>query len=152
MSSEISIQSEDFDPGIETRALTAGRTDAGAVVTFIGIVRGGDDLAAMILEHYPAMTEREIANHVSDAKQRWPLLAVRVIHRVGRLTPGDNIVFVGTASAHRQAAFEAADFLMDYLKTRAPFWKFEERGEEGKMGGDWVAARDSDDEAVKRWR
>lgn len=148
MSEAVRIQTEDFDPGAETKALTAGRTDTGAVVTFIGIVRGEDDLKSMTLEHYPAMTAREIEAHVAEAKRRWPLIAVRVIHRVGKLSPGDNIVFVGTASAHRQAAFEAAEFLMDYLKTRAPFWKFEERAK----GSDWVAARDADDEAVKRWR
>ena len=147
--SEVRIQTADFDAGAETKALTAGRTDVGAVVTFIGVVRGGDDLRAMTLEHYPAMTAREIESHVAEAKRRWPLIAVRVIHRVGRLLPGESIVFVGTASAHRQAAFAAAEFLMDYLKTRAPFWKFEEREE---AGGGWVAARGADDEAVKRWR
>jgi molybdopterin synthase catalytic subunit len=146
--SEVSVQTEDFDIGAEAKALTAGRTDAGAVVTFTGIVRGGDDLKSMTLEHYPEMTAHEIENHVAEAKARWPLIAVRVIHRTGKLKPGDNIVFVGAASAHRQAAFEAADFLMDYLKTRAPFWKFEER----ETSGDWVAARGSDDDAVKRWR
>jgi molybdopterin synthase catalytic subunit len=148
MSALVTIQSEDFDVGAETRSLTAGRSDAGAVVTFIGIVRGNDELKSMTLEHYPAMTASEIENHIAEAKNRWPLLAVRVVHRVGKLKPGENIVFVGTASSHRQAAFEAAEFLMDYLKTRAPFWKFEEQA----MSGDWVAARDIDDDAAKRWK
>ena len=145
---DIRIQVEDFDPGAETKALTAGRRDVGAVVTFVGIVRGGDELKAMRLEHYPAMTAREIEAHIGEAKQRWPLLGVRVVHRIGALKPGENIVFVGVASAHRRAAFEAANFLMDYLKTNAPFWKFEERGE----GGNWVETRSEDEEALKRWR
>lgn len=145
---DIRIQAEDFDPGAETEALTKGRRDVGAVVTFIGIVRGDDELKAMRLEHYPAMTSREIEAHIDEAKQRWPLLGVRVVHRIGALKPGENIVFVGVASAHRRAAFEAADFLMDYLKTNAPFWKFEERGE----GGNWVETRGEDEEALKRWR
>lgn len=145
---DVRIQAEDFDPGIETKALSKGRSDVGAVVTFIGVVRGDDDLKSMRLEHYPAMTAYEIGTHIGEAKQRWPLMAVRVIHRIGALKPGENIVFVGVASAHRQAAFEAANYLMDYLKTRAPFWKFEERGE----SGNWVEARGEDDEALKRWR
>jgi molybdopterin synthase catalytic subunit len=144
----VRIQSEDFDPGSETKALTQGRTDVGAVVTFVGIVRGDDALKAMRLEHYPAMTSREIEAHIEEAETRWPLLGVRVVHRVGTLQPGDNIVFVGVASAHRHAAFEAASFLMDYLKTNAPFWKFEERDQ----GGDWVKSRSEDEEALKRWR
>jgi len=145
---DVRIQAENFDIGAETAALTAGRVDAGAVVTFLGRVRGGDDLKSMRLEHYPAMTAREIERHVEEAKQRWPLLCVHVIHRIGELAPGENIVFVGVASDHRQAAFEAADFLMDYLKTSAPFWKFEQRGD----GGNWVEARAEDDDALKRWR
>lgn len=147
-SEEVRIQAEDFEPGAETKALTEGRGDVGAVVTFVGIVRGDDELRVMRLEHYPAMTVREIEAHIGKAKQRWPLLGVRVIHRIGALKPGENIVFVGVASAHRRAAFEAADFLMDYLKTNAPFWKFEERGE----GGNWVETRSEDEEALKRWR
>ena len=146
MTDDIRIQAEDFDPGAEIAALNGA--GAGAVASFIGLVRGGDGLIAMTLEHYPAMTAREIETHVLQAKQRWPLLGVRVVHRVGRLTPGARIVFVGTASAHRQAAFEAAEFLMDYLKTRAPFWKLEER----ERAAEWVEARAADDESVKRWR
>jgi len=144
----VRIQTEDFDAGAETRALAEGRSDVGAVVTFVGIVRGDDELRTMRLEHYPAMTAREIESHIGEAERRWPLLAVRVVHRVGELKPGENIVFVGVASAHRHAAFEAASFLMDYLKTNAPFWKFEERGEHG----DWVESRCEDEEALKRWR
>lgn len=145
---EVRIQTDDFDTGAETRALTAGRSDVGAVVTFVGVVRGDDELKAMRLEHYPAMTSREIETHIREAETRWPLLSVRVVHRVGELKPGENIVFVGVASAHRRAAFEAASFLMDYLKTNAPFWKFEERGK----GGEWVESRCEDEEALKRWR
>lgn len=146
MTDDIRIQTEDFDPGAEIAALTGDGT--GAVASFIGLVRGDDGLIAMTLEHYPAMTVREIAVHVAEAKKRWPLLAVRVVHRIGRLTPGERIVFVGTASAHRQAAFEAAEFLMDYLKTRAPFWKLEER----KSDLRWVEAKSEDDAAATRWR
>ena len=146
--SDVRIQSEDFDPGSETSALTEGRSDVGAVVTFVGVVRGDDELKTMRLEQYPAMTSREIENHIKEAEARWPLLRVRVVHRVGELKPGENIVFVGVASSHRRAAFEAAEFLMDYLKTNAPFWKFEERNEDGN----WVESRCEDKEALKRWR
>ena len=145
---DIRIQAEDFDVGVETGALTKGRSDAGAVVTFLGQVRGDDALKSMRLEHYPAMTAREIGRHIEEAKRRWPLLCVRIIHRIGELKPGENIVFVGVASAHRRAAFEAADFLMDYLKTSAPFWKFEQRGDDGN----WVEACGDDNDALKRWR
>ena len=120
------------------------------MVTFAGICRdheGGRGVAALTLEHYPGMAEEEIARHVAEAQTRWPLLGVTVIHRHGRMQPGDNIVLVVTASAHRQAAFEAASFLMDYLKTRAPFWKLEESA----GGKDWVAAKDADDDAAARW-
>ena len=113
-----------------------------------GIVRGDDALTAMTLDHYPGMSEKEIAGHVAEAKRRWPILAVRVVHRVGRLTPGERIVFVGVSSAHRGAAFEAAEFLMDYLKTRAPFWKLEERA----SGSTWVEAKAADDKSAERWR
>lgn len=150
MTATIRLQSEDFDAGAETAKLTQGRSDVGAVVTFIGICRdheGGRGVTAMTLEHYPGMAEEEIARHVADAQARWPLLGVTVIHRYGRMLPGDNIVLVATASAHREAAFEAASFLMDYLKTRAPFWKLEERPD----GQDWVAAKDADDTAAARW-
>lgn len=151
MTATIRLQREDFDMAAEAAALTRARTDIGAVVTFAGICRdheGGQDVTAMTLEHYPGMAEEEIARHVADAERRWPLLGVTVIHRFGRMRPGDNIVLVVTASAHRQAAFEAASFLMDYLKTRAPFWKLEERSD----GKDWVAAKETDDDAAARWR
>ncbi|HEX3675386.1 MAG TPA: molybdenum cofactor biosynthesis protein MoaE [Rhizomicrobium sp.] len=140
----IRIQREDFDVNAEIAAL---REDgAGAVVTFSGIVRGEAD--ALTLEHYPGMTEREIARHVAAAQSRWPLLGVTVIHRIGRLLPGENIVLVAASSAHRAAAFEACAFLMDYLKTLAPFWKQEERNGQTE----WIDARASDDAALKKWR
>ncbi|MFN3626705.1 MAG: molybdenum cofactor biosynthesis protein MoaE [Parvibaculum sp.] len=139
----IRVGPQDFDIGAEVRALTAGRTDIGAVVTFSGIVRD----VPLELEHYPGMTEKELARIEAEAHRRWPLQASLILHRTGRLLPGDNIVLVIAASAHRQAAFEAASFLMDYLKTRAPFWKTEERNGEAH----WVDARESDDEAMKKW-
>lgn len=145
--SEIRIQKEDFDPGAEMAALEDDGGDAGAIASFVGLVRGDGGLSSMTLDHYPGMCESEIAAHAGEARKRWPILAVRIVHRTGRLTPGDRIVFVGVASKHRQAAFEAAEFLMDYLKTRAPFWKLERRGESET----WVAARGEDDESVKRW-
>jgi molybdopterin synthase catalytic subunit len=150
MTGTVRLQREDFDTAAEAARLTRGRTDIGAVVTFAGICRdheGGHGVSAMTLEHYPGMAEEEIARHVAEAQRRWPLLGVTVIHRFGRMQPGDNIVLVITASAHRQAAFEAAAFLMDYLKTRAPFWKLEERPD----GTDWVAANEADDDAAARW-
>jgi len=146
----IRLQREDFDIGAEIAALTQGRTDVGAVATFTGICRAdneGQRIAAMTLEHYPGMAEAEIARHVEEAQARWPLLGVTVIHRYGRLMPGENVVLVVTASSHREAAFAAAEFLMDYLKTRAPFWKMEERAD----GADWVEARRTDDAAAERW-
>jgi molybdopterin synthase catalytic subunit len=146
--SEIRIQRADFDPGAELAALNDGRGVTGAVASFIGLVRGDDGLVAMTLDHYPGMCESEIAAHVAEARKRWPILALRIVHRVGRLTPGERIVFVGVASSHRHAAFTAAEFLMDYLKTRAPFWKLEER----PSGANWVEARSEDDESIKRWR
>jgi len=146
--SEIRIQEEDFDPGAEIAAIQSTTSDVGAIASFIGIVRADDKMRAMTLDHYPGFAEREIATHVAEARTRWPLLGVRVVHRVGRLVPGERIVFLGVASSHRGAAFAAAEFLMDYLKTRAPFWKLEER----ENGTTWVEARDSDDESVKRWR
>ena len=145
------LQREDFDAAAEADKIARGRTDIGAVVTFAGICRdheGGHGVAALTLEHYPGMAEEEIARHVAEAEKRWPLLGVTVIHRYGRLVPGDNIVLVVTASSHRRAAFEAGEFLMDYLKTQAPFWKQEERGG-AKL---WVEAKASDDDAAKRWR
>jgi len=147
MSPRISIQRADFDVAAETEALSK-QANAGAVATFIGLVRPDDGLTAMTLEHYPKMTEREIARHVEEAGRRWPLLGITVIHRVGRLLAGERIVFVGIAASHRAAAFEACQFLMDYLKTRAPFWKEEERG----GARNWVEAKASDDSAAERWR
>ena len=148
----VRVQQQDFDVGAEIRNLTAGRTDIGAVVTFTGLVRGdaqGQPVTEMTLEHYPGMTEEELDRVESEAQSRWPLQASLIIHRTGALRPGDNIVLVITASAHRQAAFMAAEFLMDYLKTRAPFWK-KETGPDGT--GHWVDARDSDVTAHERWQ
>ena len=147
----IRIQREDFDVAAEQRLISQGRPDIGAVVTFTGICRGGegaDAISAMTLEHYPGMAEQEIAGHVEEAEQRWALKGVTVIHRHGRLVPGDNIVLVVTASSHRGDAFAAAEFLMDFLKTRAPFWKQEERVD----GKSWVEAKDQDNLAAERWR
>jgi molybdopterin synthase catalytic subunit len=146
----IRIQQADFDVAQEIAALTKGRTDTGAVVTFSGICRGTEDggtIAALTLEHYPGMAEAEIARHAEMAASRWPLTGLTIIHRVGRIAPSENIVLVVTASAHRQAAFEAAEFLMDYLKAHAPFWK----REEGASGTAWVEARDHDGAAAGRW-
>jgi molybdopterin synthase catalytic subunit len=146
----IRIQEADFDVAQEIAALSEGRTDIGAVVSFSGICRGsenGEPIAALTLEHYPGMAEAEIARHADEALSRWPLQGLTVIHRFGRIAPGQNIVLVVTASPHRQAAFEAANFLMDYLKTNAPFWK----REESEKGTSWVAARDHDDDAAARW-
>ncbi|WP_017940047.1 molybdopterin synthase catalytic subunit MoaE [Zestomonas thermotolerans] len=147
----IRVQSETFDPGLELNALHAANRGIGAVVGFVGYVRDfndGQDVAALFLEHAPGMTEKALARIVAEAEQRWPLLGVEVLHRVGHLQPGEPIVFVGTASAHRQAAFEACNFIMDYLKTRAPFWKKEDTPE----GPRWVEGRDSDLAAAERWR
>ena len=146
----IRLQREDFDAAAEAAALTRGRTDIGAVVTFTGICRGteaSEPIAALTLEHYPGMAEAEIARHVEAANARWRLLGVTVVHRYGRIAPGENIVLVVTAASHRQDAFAAAEFLMDYLKTRAPFWKREERAGDAR----WVEARQSDDAAAERW-
>ena len=147
----VRIQAGDFDAAAEIAALTAGRADIGAVVTFSGLCRDeAGRLAALELEHYPGMAEAEIGRIAAEAAGRWPLQGVTVIHRYGRMKPGDNIVLVATASTHRQAAFEAASFLMDYLKSRAPFWK-KEHGVDGSEGG-WVDAKEADDEAAARWR
>ena len=146
----ICIQEADFDVAREIATLTKGRTDIGAVVSFSGICRGSENdeaIAALTLEHYPGMAEAEITRHADTALSRWPLTGLTVIHRVGRITPGENIVLVVTASAHRQAAFEAAEFLMDYLKANAPFWK----REESAGGTNWVEARHHDDDAAARW-
>lgn len=148
--SEVRVQEADFDPGVETAALTAGRVDVGAVATFIGLVRDANDgsgVHAMTLEHYPSMTEAALQEIVDEARRRWQLQAVRVIHRIGRMLPGERIVFVGVASPHRGEAFAACEFVMDYLKTRAPFWKREETPD----GARWVDARESDDQAAGRW-
>ncbi|MGE0628409.1 MAG: molybdopterin synthase catalytic subunit MoaE [Hyphomicrobiaceae bacterium] len=147
----VRVQQADFDVGAETRALTAGHSDIGAVVTFTGTVRGDASdgpITAMTLEHYPGMTEMELERVEAEAGARWPLQASLIVHRIGELRPGDNIVLVITASAHRHAAFAAAEFLMDYLKTRAPFWK-KETGADGV--GRWVDARESDEAARERW-
>jgi len=146
----IRIQEADFDIAREIAGLTKGRTDIGAVVSFSGICRGsesGERIAALTLEHYPGMAEAEIARHAAAAMARWPLTGLSVIHRVGRITPGENIVLVLTASQHRQAAFQAAGFLLDYLKANAPFWKREESAD----GTGWVEARAHDDAAAARW-
>jgi len=147
----VSVQREDFDIAAETARLTAADADIGAVVSFTGLVRrmtADGPITAMELEHYPGMTERALEEIAAEALARWPLQGVRVIHRYGPLKPGERIVLVLTASRHRQAAFEAAEFLMDYLKTRAPFWKKEARA----GGGGWVDARDADDSAMARWK
>ena len=151
MSATIRIQREPFDIAAETAELTRGRTDIGAVVTFTGVCRGdenGKPITALTLEHYPGMAEAEIGRHVAEASQRWPLLGVTVIHRYGRIEPGEDIVLVVTASSHREAALAAADFLMDFLKTRAPFGKQVERAGDRN----WVEAKQSDDAAAERWR
>ena len=148
--STVRLQLEPFDAAVEAASLTRGRTDVGALVSFTGICRGdeaGEPIAALTLEHYPAMAEAEIERHVAEALSRWPLLGVTVIHRYGRIVPGENIVLVVTTSSHRAAAFAAAEFLMDYLKTRAPFWKQVEKAVEKT----WVEANATDDTAAGRW-
>lgn len=147
----VRVQTGDFDIAAEIASLTAGRTDIGAIVTFTGICRGQDDgrdVVALTLETYEEMAVAELSRLEEDARSRWPLQASTIIHRHGTMQPGDNIVLVICAAAHRRAAFEAADFLMDYLKTRAPFWKAEEAA-----GGEkrWIAAKAEDDEAADRW-
>jgi molybdopterin synthase catalytic subunit len=150
MPATIRLQSADFDVGAEAALLTRARADIGAVVTFTGICRGdeaGAPVVAMTLEHYAGMAEAEIARHVAEAEARWPLLGATIIHRYGRLRPGDKLVLVVTAASHRRDAFAAAEFLMDYLKTRAPFWKKVERSD----GAAWVEAKSTDDAAADRW-
>lgn len=145
-----SVQQDAFDIQAETQALTSARRDIGAVVTFTGLVRDmaqGEKIEAMTLEHYPGMTERQLDQITQTAMERWPVISGRVIHRYGRLTPAEPIVLVIITSAHRDAAFEAAWFIMDWLKTKAPFWKSEENGQ----GAKWVDAKDADNEAAKRW-
>ena len=150
MTPTVRLQREPFDAGAEAAKLARGRDDVGALITFTGICRGtenGEPIAALTLEHYPDMAEAEITRHAAEAASRWPLLGVTVIHRYGRIEPGENIVLVVTASSHREAAFAAAEFLMDYLKTRAPFWKQVETA----SGKTWVAAKAGDDTAAERW-
>jgi molybdopterin synthase catalytic subunit len=147
----VRVQAEDFDTGRELDTLTRGRTDVGAVASFTGLVRAANDgsaVSGMTLEHYPGMTEKALAEICREAHARWDLIDTLVIHRVGPLQPGDRIVLVGVSSAHRAAAFEACEFIMDYLKTRAPFWKREDT----PAGSRWVEARTSDDDAATRWR
>ncbi len=147
----IRIQAEAFDLATESGLLTDGRTDIGALVAFTGLCRDEDGaLAALELEHYPDMAEEEIGRIAAEATRRWPLLGLTIVHRHGRIVPGEPIVLVLAASSHRQAAFEAASFLMDYLKTRAPFWKKEHRAD--GTAGDWVSAKDADDTAAMKWR
>jgi molybdopterin synthase catalytic subunit len=148
----VRVETADFDVGAEIAGLTAGRTDIGAIVSFTGRMRAdneGKAIAGMTLEHYPGMTQSELARVEAEACARWPLQASLIVHRVGTLKPGDNIVLVITASRHRQAAFSAAEFLMDYLKTSAPFWK-KESDAEGRAA--WVEARPSDERAADRWQ
>ena len=146
----IRVQQEDFDVGTELDRFGAGNHAIGGICSFVGLVRdmgGPDTIHAMTLEHYPGMTERQLAEIEAEARNRWPLEDTLIIHRYGRMGPGERIVLVAAASAHRDAAFEAARFLMDWLKTRAPFWKLEETD----AGGKWVDARIADDEAAARW-
>ena len=146
----VRVQVEAFDAGAELNALHSANLGIGAVVSFVGYVRDfndGQPVAGMLLEHYPGMTEKALSGIEAEARGRWPLLKVEIIHRVGSLEPGEPIVFVGTSSAHRQAAFDACAFIMDYLKTRAPFWK-KERTPEGER---WVEGRCSDQKAAQRW-
>ena len=146
----IRVQREDFDVGAEIERLARGKHGIGGIVSFVGLVRsaaGGERVGAMTLEHYPGMTEKKLAEIEAEARQRWPLEDCLILHRYGRLEPGERIVLVVTASSHRQAAFEACEFLVDWLKTKAPFWKLEETAD----GPRWVEARTGDDEAAKRW-
>jgi len=144
---KVAVQSAPFDLGTEVAGFTAGVAGAGAVVTFTGIVRLDGGLSAMEIEHYPGMTEKAISGIVAEAAARWNLVDALAIHRFGRLEPGETIMMVATAALHRGDAFAAAEFLMDYLKSRAPFWKKESRD-----GGEtWVAAKDADEAALKRW-
>lgn len=146
----IRVQREDFDVGAEIKALTQGRHEIGGVVTFVGLVRdmaGDSKIGAMTLEHYPGMTEKQLGEIEAEALKRWPLTGSLIIHRYGRLEPGEQIVLVITASAHREAAFEACHFLIDWLKTKAPFWKLEDTD----TGAQWVAAEARDDKAAARW-
>ena len=146
MTPTIRIQSDDFDLGHEAKLLA--RAAPGAIATFTGYVRAEDGLSSLTLEHYPGMTEREIERYVAEAEHRWPLQGVTIIHRIGTLKPGEPIVLVAVAAAHRREAFAACEFLMDYLKTKAPFWKQEMKGADTR----WVEAKPSDDAAAERWK
>ena len=144
----IRVQSQDFDAGAEIAKVSATNTNVGGVCSFIGVVReSADTISAMTLEHYPGMTEKLLAKIEAEAQERWPLEDSLIIHRYGRMEPGEQIVLVGTASAHRKAAFEACEFLIDWLKTKAPFWKSEETAD----GTKWVEAKASDDQAADKW-
>lgn len=146
----IRVQREDFDPGLELAQLIKGRHDIGGAVSFVGLVRdmaGGEKIGAMTLEHYPGMTEKQLGEIEAEANKRWPLAASLIVHRYGRLEPGDRIVLVITASPHRDAAFDACRFLIDWLKTKAPFWKLEDTA----GGAKWVDADAKDDAAAERW-
>ena len=150
MKPTVRLQREPFDAAAEAAKLARGRTDVGALVTFTGVCRGNEDgepIAALTLEHYPGMAESEIERHAAEAAERWPLLGATIIHRYGRILPGEDIVLVVTTSSRREAAFAAAEFLMDYLKTRAPFWKQVEKPD----GTSWVDAKATDDAAAERW-
>jgi molybdopterin synthase catalytic subunit len=147
----IKVQHEDFDIGAELARLTDGNTKVGGLAMFVGLVRDlapQGEISAMTLEHYPGMTEKRLAGIEAEARARWPLEGVLIIHRYGRLEPGDRIVMVATTSAHRQAALDSCAFLIDWLKTKAPFWKLEE----GAEGAEWVEARESDDHAAEKWK
>ena len=147
----IRVQREDFDIGAEIARVGKEGNDVGGIASFVGIVRGGDGedaIGAMTLEHYPGMTEKELERIEAEARVRWPISASLIVHRYGRLLPGENIVLVVTASRHRHAALEACEFLIDWLKTKAPFWKHEETAD----GGKWVDAREADDTAAARWK
>ena len=146
----IRVQEEDFDVGAEIDALVRGNHKIGGVASFVGVVRdvaGDQPIEAMELEHYPGMTEKKLAEIEAEANQRWPLEASLIVHRTGRLAPGERVVLVVTASAHRKAALDSCAFLIDWLKTKAPFWKLEETAD----GGKWVDARDADDTAARHW-
>ncbi len=148
---EVNIQEADFDLRVLQASLLQGRAEEGGVATFTGYVRVNNDdrgVQSLYLEHYPGMTERSILAILEESAERWPLFAARVVHRVGRLQPGEQIVWVGASSAHREAAFAACEFIMDYLKTRAPFWK----KEQGPQGEHWVDARESDETRAQRWQ
>ncbi|OOZ43071.1 molybdopterin synthase catalytic subunit MoaE [Solemya elarraichensis gill symbiont] len=151
MPGSVRIQHEDFDIGVEVRRFQQARTEIGAVATFTGLVRDlnlRDKVSSMTLEHYPGMTEKSLQEILEQAIERWQLIDAMVIHRVGKLMPGDQIVFVATASAHRGDAFSACEFIMDFLKTKAPFWKKEETA----SGSHWVDARETDSDAAERWK